>query len=313
MSSPLDSILSRALSIRLNLQISVSSLTIIEEWMDVHLNRWLESVPLPPEMPIGHTAHFSVVLASDLSRVAWRAYGNPGGFIPKLARYLEACRISGQDMGLLDRMGEDLEPKLVGSWVAVHSEVLQTGWQFCDAHPFATIEPMFAEHDAKRKLVAWLEAAGVDKFRRFAQGIGDAPYSELEFAIPGVSIDDQLSQASAAFATLTGEPLPEPVVRAMSSSLAPDFSLGVRIADGAISRLSLHAPGFGNDVILELCQAAGVPFDTRMIPRLQGALGAQAADRVMFFRQFDESKWPVGVDLLLIPTDTGDLPIKALN
>ena len=317
MSSPLDSILSRALSIRLNLQISVSSLTIVEEWMDVHLNRWLESVPLPPEMPMGHTAHFSVTLASDLSRVSWQAYGHPDGFVPKLARYLEACRIAGQDMGLLDHMGSELAPRLVGSWVSVQNAQVQTGWQFCDAHPFAIIEPLFADHDARRKVVAWAESARVDTFRRFAQGIGDAAFSEIEFPVPGVSIDDQLAQATTAFKMLLGEPPPEPVVRAMSSALSPEFTLGVRIRDGVICRLALQAPGFGNDLIVELCQGAGVPFDERMIPKLQGALGTQAADRVEFFRQLDKDAWPVGVDLHLIPTDTGDLPIglpiKGLN
>ena len=281
--------------------------------MDVHLSRWLESVPLPPEMPMGHTAHFAVTLASDLSRVSWQAYGNPGGFIPKMAKYLEACRVSGQDMSLLDQLGTDLEPQLVGSWVSVMNEQVQTGWQFCDAHPFATLEPMFAEHDAKRRLTAWLGSAGVDKFRRFAQGIGDAPFSEIEFPVPGVSIDDQLAQASKAFEMLLGEPLSDSVIRSMSSALSPEFTLGVRIEGGLISKLSLHAPGFGNDMVLELCRAAGVPFEERMIPKLQGALGAQAADRVEFFRQLAQDKWPVGVDLHLIPTDTGAMPIKGLN
>jgi hypothetical protein len=106
--------LQRALSIRLNLQISVSALPVVEEWMDIHLTRWMESVPLPPELPSGHSAHFTVRLASDLSRLTWGAYGNPAGFIPKMAKYFEASKISAEDIALIDQMGNGLEPELVG-------------------------------------------------------------------------------------------------------------------------------------------------------------------------------------------------------
>src|SRR5262245_66332108 len=53
MASSLDNALQRALSIRLNLQISLSQMPIVEEWMDIHLDRWLEHNPMPPDMPDG--------------------------------------------------------------------------------------------------------------------------------------------------------------------------------------------------------------------------------------------------------------------
>src|SRR5690606_23903413 len=102
MSNQLDSILGRALSVRLNMQISLSSVAIVEEWMDTYLDRLLESVPLPPEMPHGYIAHFTVALASDLSEMSWRAYGDPAGFIPKMSKYFQDCKISPQDMGIID-------------------------------------------------------------------------------------------------------------------------------------------------------------------------------------------------------------------
>ena len=49
--SSLDLALQRALSVRLNLQIGLSQLAIVEEWMDIHLDRWLEHLPMPPDMP----------------------------------------------------------------------------------------------------------------------------------------------------------------------------------------------------------------------------------------------------------------------
>jgi hypothetical protein len=303
MSNPLDAVLSRALSIRLNLQISLSSLPIVEEWMDIHLNRWLESVPLPPEMPRGHTAHFGVVLGSDLSRLTWRAYGDPAGFVPKLASYLEACKIASADAALLDEMGNGLEPELVGSFISVIDEsTLISGWQFCDAHPFAAIEPLFSENAAKDRLMAWMERAGVDRFGRFAQAIGQASYSEIEFPIAGVSIDDQLAHVSSAFEALSDAPLPEHVITAMSSAAVPGFAVSVRIRAGAMVRLSVLSPGLGSDMIAELCTGAGVGFHSKMA-NLQGALRVDGADRVEYARLMGPGESGAQVDIHLIPTD----------
>ena len=67
--SSLDLALQRALSVRLNLQISLSQLAIVEEWMDIHLDRWLEHLPMPPDMPNGEAVSYLAMLGSDLRRV----------------------------------------------------------------------------------------------------------------------------------------------------------------------------------------------------------------------------------------------------
>lgn len=302
MSNPLDAVLSRALAIRLNLQISLSPLTIVEEWMDIHLNRWLESVPLPPEMPSGHNAHFGVILASDLSRLTWRAYGDPAGFVPKMAKYLEVSKMSRADAALLDQMGNILEPQLVGSWISVIDGALSMGWQFCDEHEFARIASLFAEHEAKTTLISWLDSAGIEKFSRFTQSIGEHDFSEIEFPIAGVSIDDQLAHVSSAFQALSRAPLPEHAITAMSSAVSPGFSVSVRIREGAIVKVGAIAPGLGNDMIAELCADAGVGFD-RNLGNLQGALRAEGADRVEYTRFLAEGEPRAQVEVHLIPTD----------
>jgi hypothetical protein len=298
--------LQRALSIRLNLQISVSALPIVEEWMDIHMTRWMESVPLPPEMPAGHAAHFTVRLASDLSRLVWGAYGNPAGFIPKMAKYLEASKISQDDMALIDAMGNGLEPELVGSWVSATEGALATGWHFCDEHAFAEIAPLFGDAEGKARLLAWLAASGVERFGRFAQQIGEHPASTIEFPLKGVAIDDRLDAAGRAFVMLAGAPLPDVVRDAMSNTTSVDLSLGVRIESGDIVAVSLSAPGLGNDVVARLCRELGLPFDDKH-PRLQASFGADCADRVEYTRVLapapGEGVQPVEqVDLIVLPS-----------
>ncbi|MEZ4367893.1 MAG: hypothetical protein R2939_16680 [Kofleriaceae bacterium] len=69
MASGFDSALQRALSVRLNLQIGLSQLPAVEEWMDIHLDRFLEHVPMPPEMPDGHAVSYLASFGSDLRRL----------------------------------------------------------------------------------------------------------------------------------------------------------------------------------------------------------------------------------------------------
>lgn len=133
--SSLDLALQRALAVRLNLQISLSQLPIIEEWMDIHLDRWLEHNPMPTEMPNGEQVSYLAALGSDLRRVWWGAWGNPGGFVPKMADYFKLCNIAKSDAAVLDAIGEQLEPELVGSWIAVWGGKVVTGWHIWDPHP----------------------------------------------------------------------------------------------------------------------------------------------------------------------------------
>lgn len=305
--------LQRALSIRLNLQISVSALPIVEEWMDIHMTRWMESIPLPPEMPSGHAAHFTVRVASDLSRLVWGAYGNPAGFIPKMAKYLEASKISPDDVALIDAMGNGLEPALVGSWISVAGGALATGWQFCDEHAFAEIASNFADTDGKARLLAWLASAGVERFGRFVQQIGAHPASTVEFPLRGVAIDDRLDAAAKAFVMLGGAPFPDAVRDAMSSASTVDLAVGARLEGGRIVALSVSAPGLGNDVVARLCRELGLRFDDKHM-RMQAAFGADGADRVEYTRVLAPSEGvaPVDqVDLIVIPS--GNEPPRAPN
>ena len=117
--SSLDVALQRALSVRLNLQISLSQLPIIEEWMDIHLDRWLEHNPVPPDLPSGEEVSFLAMLGSDLRRMSWGAWGSPDAFVPRMADYFKLCMMAKSDAALLDQVGELLEPRLVGSWIGV--------------------------------------------------------------------------------------------------------------------------------------------------------------------------------------------------
>lgn len=300
MGNALENALQKALSVRLNLQISLSQLPIIEEWMDIHLDRWLEHNPTPPDMPNGEGVSYLAMLGSDLRRVWWGAWGDPRGFVPRMADYFKLCNIAKSDAQLLDGIGEQLEPKLVGSWIGVWGGKVTTGWHFWDPQPWPKIEVLFGTHEAKYKLKKFVEDHHIERIERFSQSIGDAPFSELELAVPGDSVDEQVAVLSQAFAHFTGAPLPPALVDRMRGATVPQFGLALRMRGGQIVRVGALAPGFALDAIVKLCDDAKVDVDEKL-GKLVGALG-EGITRIEYGRAGERA----GVDVYLEPGDSTD-------
>ncbi|HEY1555997.1 MAG TPA: hypothetical protein VGF94_14265 [Kofleriaceae bacterium] len=296
MASGLEGALQKALSVRLNLQISLSQLPIIEEWMDIHLDRWLEHNPTPPDMPDGEGVSFLVMLGSDLRRVWWGAWGDPRGFVPRIADYFKLCNIAKSDAHLLDQIGEALEPKLVGSWIGVWGGKVATGWHFMDPQPWPKVEAMFGTHEAKFQLKQWVDDHAVERIERFTQSIGEDPYSEIELAVPGATVDEQVGKLSAAFQQFAGAPLDAAIVERLRAAPVPAFGLTVRIRGGKIVRVGGLAPLTKLEVPA-LCADAKVALDGKL-DKLVNALGDQVA-RVEYGRAGERS----GVDVWLEPAE----------
>jgi hypothetical protein len=297
----LENALQRALSVRLNLQISLSQLPIIEEWMDIHLDRWLEHNPTPPDMPNGEGVEFLAMLGSDLRRVWWGAWGDPRGFVPRMADYFKLCNIAKSDAQVLDQIGEQLEPKIVGSWIGVWGGKVTTGWHFMDPHEWPKVEAMFGTHEAKYAIKKWVDDHQIARVERFSQSIGDAPFSEIEFAIPGDSVDAQVVTLSAAFDQFTGAPLDASITDRLRTATAPKFGLALRIRGGHVVRVGGFAPGLTENVAVELCADAKVNVDPKLTKML-GALGGNIS-RVEYGRAGERA----GVDIHIEP---GDPPPK---
>ncbi|MCW5806973.1 MAG: hypothetical protein KIT31_31730 [Deltaproteobacteria bacterium] len=301
--SSLDQALQRALSVRLNLQISLSQLPIVEEWMDIHLDRWLEHNPMPPDMPDGQGVSYLAMIGSDLRRIWWGAWGDPRGFVPKMADYFKLCNIAKSDAALLDQIGEHLEPRLVGSWIGVWGGKVTTGWHFWDPHPWSAVEAMFGTHDAKFRLKKWVEDNKLERIERFTQSIGDNAYSEVELALPGASIAEQVDHLSRAFVHFTGAPLGDALLERMRAArTVVGLAIAVRIRGGQITRVGALCPGIATDEVGDLCRDANVPADDKL-GKLVHALGDGLA-RVEYGRAGERA----GVDVYLEPSEPAMKP-----
>ncbi len=299
MTNPLEDALTRALSIRLNLQMTLSNLPIVEEWMDIHLDRWLEHIPTPPEMPPGTSVNFLAMLGSDLRRMWWGAWGDPSAMVPKLADYLKLCNIAKSDAAVLDAMGEHLEPKQVGPWVGVWGGKVTTGWHFCDPIDWAKLEPLFGTHEAKFQIKKWVTDHGVLRLERFGQAIGDNAYSELEFAVPGASVTAQVDTLADGFKHFSGGELPPAVVDLLRSASHPAFALSVRIRGGQVVRTAAIAPSLPVEPFKQLCAEMKTTIAERLEPVIN-TLAREGPSRVEIGRAGDRG----GVDIYVEPTES---------
>lgn len=299
----LEATLNRALSIRLNLQITLSRLPIVEEWMDIHLDRWLEHVPTPPEMPMGQMVSYLAMLGSDLKRMWWGAWGDPAGMVPKLADYLKLCNIAKSDAAILDAMGEKLEPRLVGSWVGVWGGRVTTGWHFWDPKEWDRVEPLFGTHEAKFKLKRWVTDQGITRVERFSQSIGDDAYTEIELADPGADVETQVRNVDAAFVHFTGGGLPPTVLETLRGAPHPSFGLSVRVRSGQITRVAAIAPGMPFELLRGLCKDMNAVYDEGL-EGLVNMLAVEGVSRVEIGRAGERG----GVDVYVEPTESARKP-----
>jgi hypothetical protein len=239
--------LSEALAGRLALQMSVSSLSVVEEWMDMPLSRWLDSVPLPPEMPDGQGPPLVVSLGTDATMVRWSAAGAPGGVVPKLVDYLRRAGALPGDFQKVDGIGQALEPGVVGSWVEARPGEVSTGWFVADRMDLARLRELLGEG-------AWMDALAGMTCVRAGRSVGADQVTDVVVELPGAERAEKLAAAAELFAR-SGFALDQVAAAQLGGQ---GLWLGVRARAGAAvsARLLLERPGPG--AAGELCRALGL-------------------------------------------------------
>jgi hypothetical protein len=278
-----ESSLQRALAARINLQILISQIPAVKEHMDLPLSRWLDSVPLPPEMPSGESTNLAVAVGSDLTRLRWSAYGHPAGFIPKMADYFQKCGMTPSDLDLINRMGDAMEPNRVGSWIRVIGEEVRTGWQFREPMPLERIAPFLGEGLVVTKLMMWTAKRDIDQYCGFYRSVGAGASSILELTLPGETAAEQAALASEAFADLGGAPLPDEAVAALGEGEAR-ITLAIEVDDEKVLSVAAYTNTLPTDALDQLCEAAGVD-QSRELPQIGKMLQADGYNRIEYCRE----------------------------
>jgi hypothetical protein len=240
--------LSEALAGRLALQMSVSGLPMVEEWMDMPLSRWLDSVPLPPEMPDGQGPPLVVSLGSDAQLLRWSAGGAPVGVVPKLVDYLRRSGALPGDFNTVDQIGQMLEPGVVGSWIEARPGAVATGWFVADRDmDLGRLRPLLGED-------AWMAELGAGPCLYAGRSVGSDPLTDLVVALDGEGGGDQLVAAAAVFARC-GFSLD---VERLQRFGAHRIALGMRGRGGRVMSARLLVPRPGPGAAADACAALGL-------------------------------------------------------
>jgi hypothetical protein len=254
--------LSAALAGRLALQMSLSSLPVVEEWMDAPMTRWLDSVPLPPEMPGGESLPLVVSLGADATRVRWSAAGTPGGIIPKLVDYMRRAGAEAGDFRRVDEIGQALEPAAIGSWIEACPGAVATGWFVADRMDPARLRVLLGEG-------AWMDDLGDGVCMRVGRSVGAEPVTDAVIELPGAGRGEQLAAAAGLFARC-GFPFDdEPAAQLAGQEVA----VGVRARAGRVISVRLMVVRPGSAAAGQACGALGLEL-APAVGQVERSIGA---------------------------------------
>lgn len=304
-----ESALQSALATRINLQIVISSVPSISEEMDLPLSRWLDSVPLPPELPEGEGTNLVVLLGSDLTRMSWSAYGPPAAFIPKMAQYFQKSGMTEADLDLINAMGDAMEPNQVGSWIRAGAAGVVTGWQFREPMPVEVIAPFLGEGFLVTKLMSWTVKRDIVNYASFRRSVGEGARSQLELVLPEGTAAERLALVADGFADLAEIELPPSALEVLARD-GDDVSLALEFEGDRITGASVFAPGPGLDQVSEMCSRMGVAYSDK-IGQLARMLGADGTRRIEVRVSCDGG--PPEADLELVPGELQGPPAPPSN
>jgi hypothetical protein len=262
--------LSAALALRLKLDMSLSRLPLVEEWMDVPFSRWLDSVPMPPEMPDGEMPSVVVSLGAGADLVRWSFAGAPAGVVPKLVDYMRRAGALPADFQQVDLIGQALEPALVGSWIETRPGAVATGWLVAGRMDLLPLRDLLGEG-------SWLDdlGGGIAMCTLAGRSVGADPVTEVVVELPGAERSEQLAAAQDAFAR-SGHAF-DPAVAAQLGGEA--LALGVRARAGQVLSVRLQVAHPGRAAPGRLCGALGLSLAPE-VAAVEKSIGASEVAQV---------------------------------
>jgi hypothetical protein len=267
--------LSAALAVRLNVQISASSLPVVDEAMDVPLGRWIDSAPMPSDSADGNDVRFEVRLASDFSQVAFAMHGLPGAVLPRLASYLGQSAMLPAEERVIDALGA-LQPPRIGSFISIEPGRLTTGWLVptplrLDA--IAALVPAVSDSSGWRRL----GELGISEVAGLRQAIGDDRHADLWLAPSGTGRQAAVAAAVELFEALGGGSLPAAVYTAALAGESPRVVTRV----GGAPRVALSIAGGRRAALRAIAGEVGLRVDPGL-DRIIATLGAGELDGIEY-------------------------------
>lgn len=225
------------------------------------LQAWLEALPMPGQWPTGEDATFQISLSADLHRTRWQAWGDRVTLLPSLLAFLEQTGAPLDGMGTLQRAVLNLRPTLMGTWLELVDEAVDTGWFIPETHALSQAWSLLEPCPVRPVLERWAAAYDVTRCLRVGQSVGEGErYNDLLFGLPGSDVETQLEAGLAAFEVLGIPALPRAAIGLLASG-QPGLRLSLWLTKEGIAKAGILLPSPDTTLMLRLCTLTGAAHD----------------------------------------------------
>lgn len=249
------------------------------------LGRWLESLPLPEPDVLLDEVTLSVVVASDLQRLAVRAVGPSPLLGPHAVRFLEQAGADDDERARLAAAVDQLAPDRMGTWLEIGPEGADGGWLLRGPLPMVAVRPFLPDGEGSDLLMDWAARHDIDACLALQRSVNQGtPYIEITVPLPrsltGLPGDDarhQLTAALLAFEVLGAPVPPESVRRAVMAHAEGPMRLTVWLAEPGPARVGMRVPEPNEALVRAFCEAAGAADEAALAAfTVVAGLGAAA-------------------------------------
>lgn len=245
---------------------------------------WTESIPPPEEVVEGGSIVFQVATSADMEKLNWRASGPQNIFIQKMVDFFWNVGAPETEIDRLNDVGALINPITIGSWIDMSVKGgMDGGWFFPVDVPIKFALEGCDAGLPTEKVQRWAEANGVTRCSTVGRDMGAAPprQTEIVFALPGETFEEQLSKAMSAYSDFGFPPIVEDALDILRRTSHVGLSLSVITSSEGFVRMGLLSPSPTKEAVAALCELSGAG-SAEQIFNFEKCLGVSGPDSVEY-------------------------------
>lgn len=224
---------------------------------------WSESIPSKSELEEGSII-FEVSASADLEKLSWRSSGPQHIFIQKMVDFFWNVGAPETEIDRLNDVGSDINPPVIGSWIDMSGKGgMDGGWFFPVETTLELAIKSSDEGPACAQFDQWASSKGIELIASVGRDMGAAPprQTEIKFAIPGNTYEEQLSIALTAYPALSVPDIPQDALRIIKGQCGLGLVMSVVTSSEGMVRLGLLFPNPTKQAVQSLCSLNGAAFN----------------------------------------------------
>jgi hypothetical protein len=213
-----------------------------------------------------------------MDKLTWRTSGPQNIFIQKMVDFFWNVGAPETEIDRLNDVGALINPIQIGSWIDMSGQGgMDGGWFFPVDVPIKFAFEASDAGDPINRVEQWAEANNVTRCISVGRDMGAAPprQTEIRFAIPGDTFDEQLDRGLSAFEAFGFPDIPDDMLSLIRSSPVAGLNLSVITSSEGFVRLGLLCPSPDQGTVEQLCNVAAGGGSYQRIRSFENALGIE--------------------------------------